>query len=163
MGLISKKFTQEQEKELQRLVEKLEDICIPCVQAWKKFMQDMYELMSICQPARLSEADPLGINKLIEPALESAIKYRDSLSDAESRFTALPVRDWFPKKLKNEMGTWGLFFKGQLSPLSMVIQSLNPPDPLKMRAKEGGAKLNMFVSGMNMIAMARHLNVVADN
>ena len=45
----------------------------------------------------------------------------------------------------------------------MIIESLSPPDALRMRAREGGAKLNMFVSGMNMITFARHLDVVVEN
>ena len=126
-------------------------------------MQGMYELMLICQPARMNESDPVGVNRLIKPALKSATKYRDSLADAQLKFTSLEIRGLFPKKLKTEIDTWDLFFKGQLSPLSMTIQSLSPPDPLKMLAREGGAKLNMFVSGMNMIAVARHLDVVAEN
>lgn len=143
MGIFSKKLTLEQEEELREFSDRLHSICIPCVQAWRQFMQDMYELMLICQPARMKESDPLGIKRLIKPALESAIKYRDLLADAQSRFTALEIRNWFPKKLKGEIETWDSFFKGQLPPLSMIIESLSPPDPLKMLAREGGAKLNL--------------------
>ena len=163
MGLFSRKLTFEQEKQAQEFSRKLRSVCVPCVQTWKQFMQDMYELMLICQPAGVSESDPIGVERLIKPALEAAIKYRDFLLDSKSRFTALEDRNWFPKKLKNEIETWDLFFKGQLSPISMIIQALTPPDPLKMQAREGGAKLNMFVSGMNMIAVARHLDVVTNH
>ena len=126
-------------------------------------MQDMYELMLICQPARLNESDPVGVEGLIKPALEFATKYKDFLQDAQTRFTALEAKSWFPKDLRKEIETWDLFFKGQLPPMSMVIQSLSSPNPLKMWAGEGGAKLNMFVSGMNMIAVARHLDMVTNN
>ena len=163
MGLFSKKLTPVQEKEIQEVSDTLHSICIPCVQAWTKFMQDMYELMVICQPARMNESDPIGVTKLIKPALKSSAAYRDLLENAQLEFAAIETQDWFPQNLKKEIKTWGLFFRGQVSPLSMVIESLSPPDALRMRAREGGAKLNMFVSGMNMIAVARHLDVVAEN
>jgi hypothetical protein len=163
MGFFLKKLTDEQQEEVKKFTDRLHSICIPCVRDWGRFMQDMYELMLVCQPARRNESDSLRINGLRKPALKRVTEYRNFLADAQLRFTSLEIGDWFPKQLKTEIDTWDLFFKGQVSPLFIVIESLNPLDPSSMLTREGGVKLNMFVSGMNMIAAVHRLSVVTEN
>ena len=163
MGLFSKKLTPEQEEEVQEYIDRLRSICVPCVRAWQRFMQDMHELMLICQPAGVSESDPIGVEDLIKPALESANNYRNLLIDGRAEFSTLETKEWFPKNLKYELDSWYLFLVVQLHYIPAVIRSLSPPDPLKMWITDGQSKLNLFIESMDSISTSLQLDVVSKN
>ena len=161
MGLFSRKLSPEQERIIQKYSDKLGSICTSCVQIYAEAMVAVQELMLICFPARMSESDPTGVDNLIKPAFESITKYSDLLGDAKERYASLTIEDWFPKSYKKERESWDLFFNLQIKCIPMVIEALSPPDPLKMRSSDGKTKLNMFISGMNMLATSTKLDVIS--
>jgi len=88
-------------------------------------------------------------DEMIRKGLVAVQAYKDFLVGAYSEFVSLKPPDWYPKKFLKAYESWTMYFDGRTKFIDMVLQALEPPQPLERQP--GQDKRNMFVGGWNMI------------
>jgi hypothetical protein len=153
MRLFGKKFTEDQEEELRNLLEVTTHTCAALGISFKQLQVALRGLYSLCSEALARGASAAAPHNAVEDARRSIGRY---LSDIEVLTMAVeavaPAADWYPERTVADYRSLIETLGRLRSVLSMIEESLQSP---ALDRQAGKDKLNMFVSGLNLLAVVQ--------
>lgn len=112
---------------------------------------------SVSVSANEKPLEPIDTASLIGVAGDAIQKYNEDMTRLQGQISSIQIASWYPKKYKKAYDSWALQLKGTLQSLGKAIRGLKQPEPLKHDPEHSNDKLNLFVAGLNDIAMFRHM------
>ncbi|MDD5591589.1 MAG: hypothetical protein PHY18_06690 [Dehalococcoidales bacterium] len=157
MRFFSKKLTAAQQAELESITYTLDSLRSELSGNYDSFYSSVNELYDCCRPTtKMILIEPIGAEELIPPSKKATEDYLVSLLEAQTKLTKIELPTWCKKKQRKSYEDLQSFLKSHVTMLHSIIIALSPPDALKTRTPDG-AKLNMFVSGMNFLNLNKGL------
>lgn len=77
--------------------------------------------------------------------------------DEQAKVLSCKPFSWWPRECRRTHESWRLYFELMLQHVDIALEGLKPPESLKHDPKHGNDKLNMFVQGLNEMALT-HLS-----
>lgn len=153
MPFFGSKLSKEQQSEIQELVHQINELNAWHSEAFDTMAKELRDLFVACESARRSGLGrPLTVSDAdLNMAREALTAYQSHTDSFATKLGVLHVEDWIPKKLRRSLAEASEFLQTERRFLSdTVMDALSPPLPLV--DQPGKAKLNMFVSGLDLIA-----------
>ena len=154
MPFFGSKLSEEQKRAIQELVHRMNELNTSHTEAFDAMQRKLQDLYVACRSARQSGLGGLPtVNDVdLNMAREVLTGYQAHIDTFAAELGTLHVEDWFPKKLKRSLADASKFLESERSTLTnLVMEALSLPLPLVDQL--GKAKLNMFVSGLDMTAI----------
>lgn len=148
MRFFKQKLTDQQELELGRFLAETAVLCGDCRSAFVKLWTELQPLYAACSHS-------LTTGSAVTTSEQSLTRARDAVSNYLSVIRAkrellkpqLPI--WYPKKTLNNYRSLVAALEVIYKMSETVNESLEPPAFSRQSGKD---KLNMFVSGLNLVA-----------
>ena len=146
MGFFKKRLTNEQERELGRFLAETTALCADCRSAFANLRVELQQLYADCSHSLSTGSEVTTSEQSLARARNAVGEYLSVIKAKRDLLkTALP--SWYPKKTLNNyrslVGALGVVYTMS----ETVNESLEPP-AFSRQVKD---KLNMFVSGLNML------------
>ena len=152
MWLFSKPLTARQEADLLRVAATVSDLCSECREGFQKLSlsEEVRQLYTTARDS-LRRGTPLGdVEHLVRAARDASNIYYDHLQNTYGSVSSLSPADWYPKRFHKAYDSLVRNMDASLKAAGMVLESLEPP---ALEPEPGKHKLNMFVSGLDLLAI----------
>jgi len=148
MPLFGRKLSADQERVLTEFNSAMLSVNERCQEAFDELWATIEELYWPCRDSLLHGTPLANADSRVATAREAVTSYRDVLRSAHRSLEARAPEDWYPRKSRKRYEVISKTV-GELGAMAdMVQESLEPP---ALVPELGKHKLNMFVSGVNVL------------
>ncbi len=148
MPLFGRKLSADQERALAEFTSATLSVNERCQEAFDELWAVIEELYWPCRDSLLHGTPLANVESPVATAREAVTSYKDVLRSAQRSLDARAPEDWYPRKSRKRYEAISKTVRELRAMADMVQQSLEPP---ALVPKLGKHRLNMFVSGVNVL------------
>ncbi len=153
MLLFGPRLSEEQKADLNSVTGEMNRLGSLHSQSFDAMAEQLRELYLACLSARRARLGHFTVadGTILSGTRAHLEQQRSHIDHFRGELQQIQIRDWFPRKLRKCHDEWLRYLDAEWKSLGTVMEAITAPEPLVDRP--GAAKLNMFVSGLDIAAM----------